>query len=299
MRRLTVLWILIVAPVPCASLRAAPVPQEAEAPKEPDPTPFEKALAAFRKGDYGMAVAEASEVAADDPLFHKARYLLGESWLALKEFAEAEKEFRALLKSRPESVPVLTGLARSLAGLGKFEDAEALLRKALRLEPRDPAPRRALGECLAADGKPREARKELEAATKLDPRDPLTARLLVEITVSAGDTSGASKAAEAFRRADPKHPLGDFLLGLVQDRIGDVRAAVESYEAALAKDPKFLDAHKNLAILLVGDNPGYKDVAKTKRAFAHLGSYFELGGEDENLRKAFEKIRGFLDGREK
>lgn len=178
------------------------------------------------------------------------------------------------------------------------EGLEAL-RKAVRFDPRDAGARRALGEILAANGKPTEGRKELEQAAKVDPKDPLTARALVELLLKAGDLASASRAADVHRAADPKSAMGDFLRGLVHDRDGKSREAIEFYEAALAKDPKFLDAHKNLAILCVADNPLYKDRERTKKALEHFAKYFELGGKDEELRKTYETIRSFLESLEK
>ncbi|MCI0587577.1 MAG: tetratricopeptide repeat protein, partial [Planctomycetes bacterium] len=74
--------------------------------------------------------------------------------------------------------------------------------------------------------------------------------------------------------------MGPFLRGLALDRLGKGREAIEAYEAALARDPKFLDAHKNLAILCHTRNPTYQDRARTEKAMAHYERYFALGGAD-------------------
>jgi len=257
-------------------------------------TPLEKAMDAFRKGEYGDAVVEAMEVPASDPLYPKAQLLMGEAHLALEEWENAEKAFRLVLKSKPDAVPALAGLGRALTGLEKHTAAMEVLRKAVRLDPKDVGARRRLGEGLAAQGKPQDARKELEQASKIDPKDPLTARVLVEVLVKAGDVGDAAKAAEGLRAADPRSAMGDFLRGLVHDRNGSAKEAIASYEAAIAKDPKFLDAHKNLAILCVADNPAYRDRERTDKALAHFEKYFELGGKDEELRKVYDTMKSFL-----
>jgi tetratricopeptide (TPR) repeat protein len=260
-----------------------------------DPTPFEKATDLFKKGDYAAASVEAEEVKASDPLYPKARYLLGECWLALGDAAGAEKAFRELLEKKPDSVPLLGALGRALAAQERRDVAVEAFRKALKLDPKDVVARRSLGECLAADNKPVEARKELERAQEIDPADPLTARALVEVLVKAGDVGNAAKAASTHQKAAPTSAMGDFLRGLVHDRNGNGKEAVACYEFAIEKDPKFLDAHKNLAILSVADNPGYRDQEKTDRALKHFAKYFELGGKDQELKRAFDEMKAFLE----
>ena len=122
------------------------------------------------------------------------------------------------------------------------------------------------------------------------------ARALAEFHLRQGDAEAAGRAAEVHAKADPKSAMGPFLRGLALDRLGKGKEAIEAYESAIAKDPKFLDAHKNLAILCITDNPVYSNRERTKNAFDHFAKYFELGGRDEELRRTYETIKGFLEG---
>jgi tetratricopeptide (TPR) repeat protein len=264
-----------------------------------DSTPassLDPAMAAFKEGDYAKAADAAAKVPAEDPLYPKAQYVLGESRLAQGDAEAAEKAFRAGLEKKPESGPLLTGLGRALTARGSNDEAMKSLQKALKIDAKDAVVHRALGECLAAQGKGPEARKELEQAVKLDPKDPLAARALVEHLVKANELDAAGKAAEACKASDPKGAMGDFLRGLVLDRSNKGKDAIEAYEAALAKDPKFLDAHKNLAILCVTDNPLYSNKQRTQKALEHFARYFELGGKDEELKRTYESIKAFIGG---
>jgi len=254
----------------------------------------DEAMAALRSGEYAKAAEIAEKVGADDADFAKSRYVAGESRLALGETEAAEKAFREALDKKPDSVPVLAGLGRVLTAKGSHEEAMKLLTKAVAADGKDATARRSLGECLAAQGKAAEARKELEQAAKLDPKDGLAARALVECLVKAGELKPAGRAAETYRAADSKAAMGDFLRGLVLDRMKEGRDAIAAYEAALAKDPKLLDAHKNLAILCIARNPGYQNKERTKKALEHFKRYFELGGKDEELRRTYEQIKGFV-----
>ena len=266
----------------------------------PAESPVEAALRHFEAGEYAKAVEAAEKVPAGDADFAKSRYRCGEARLALGEAEAAGKEFRAGLEAKPESGPLRSGLGRSLLAMAKFEEAEEALRKAVKIDPKDPASHRALGECILLrkrDGNAfPEARKELELAAKLDPKDPLSARSLVEALLRNGETEPAGRAAEVHAKSVPKGAMGPFLRGLVLDRDGRSKDAIEAYETALARDPKFLDAHKNLAILCVTDNPSYTNRERTEKAMEHFAKYFELGGKDEELRSSYETMKSFLEG---
>jgi len=260
------------------------------------PNPVDAAMAAFKEGDYAKAAEAVAKVGAEDPLFPKAQYVLGEARLAQGDAEAAEKAFRAGLDRKADSVPLLAGLGRAQTARGAHEEAMKNLQKAAKLDAKDAVVHRALGECLAAQGKAPEARKELEQAVKLEPKDPLAARSLVEHLLRQNDLDGAARAAEVHRASEPRGAMGDFLRGLVLDRSKKGKDAIESYEAALAKDPRFLDAHKNLAILCVTDNPLYSNRERTKKALEHFARYFELGGRDDELKQTYETIKAFVEG---
>src|SRR4029453_13493912 len=102
-------------------------------------------------------------------------------------------------------------------------------------------------------------------------------------------------AAERVAKACPDLPMGWFLKGLVLDRMNKDRDAIEAYKKAIEKDDRFLDAHKNLAILCTAKNALYQDRERTKKAFEHYKRYFELGGKDEELKKLYETNKSFLE----
>jgi hypothetical protein len=68
-----------------------------------------------------------------------------------------------------------------------------------------------------------------------------------------------------------------------------------AYEKAISLDDAFLDAHKNLAILCLTDNPTYQDRERTAKAMKHFQRYFDLGGKDPTLEQSYRQIKGFLD----
>lgn len=257
--------------------------------------PVDDALAAFKAGEYEKAVTLASKVPADDPARTKALYLVGESELARERWDEAKTAFESVLAAKKDSVPAMTGLGRAHAGKGDREAAEAMLKKAVETDAKDPAAHRALGEILLAAEKTDEARKELEAAYKLDPKDPLNARSLVEGHLRANAPDAAQKVADAFSKTAPDSATAHFLKGLVLDRRGKAGDAIEHYEKAVKADEKYLDAHRNLAVVYTTSNANYASPDKIEKACAHAQAYIDLGGKDQQLKELLDQIKGFMD----
>jgi tetratricopeptide (TPR) repeat protein len=253
------------------------------------------AMAAFTAGDFAKTVELASKVDAKDPQKPRALYLVGEAELARGDAAAAEKAFSAVLETKEDSVPALSGLGRALTRQGSREEAEKTLRRAVELDAKDVGAARALGEELTAAGKHDEARKTLEAARKLDPKDPLTNRALVEAILRSEKPEGADAAAKAFAKLAPDTAMSWFLRALVLDRRNEAKDAIEAYEKAIAKDDRFLDAHKNLAILCVAQSATYSNQERVEKAFRHFEKYYALGGKDKELEEIYRTIKSVLD----
>jgi tetratricopeptide (TPR) repeat protein len=256
--------------------------------------PLADAMDAYRRGEYAKVVELASSVKADDASRPKAAYLAGEAELLLEKWDDAAKDFGEVLAKKPDNVPALVGLGRAQTGKGSSDEAIVTLEKAVKLDAKDVAARRSLGEARLAKGDLEKAKTDLEAATKLDPKDPLSARSLVETHVRTEKLDAAAKEADRLAKAVPDHPMGHFLRALVLDRKGETKDAIEGYEKAIAKDERFLDAHKNLAILCVAQSNTYQDRARVKKAFEHFQKYFDLGGKDADLKDIYQTIKDVL-----
>ena len=256
---------------------------------------LQQALDAFKKGKYRETVKLASKVPTEAPDHAKARYLAGEAYLKLEGPKEAEKAFRDVLALRPKAVPAMVGLGRAREAQDDLEEAEKLYRAAIKADAKDASARRALGELQFRQEKFGKARATLRAAYKLAPTDPFCARMLFQVLMQSGDVKGAEKIAKKLIKTKPGHPMGYFLMAVLMERKRKVNDAAELYEKALALDERFLDAHKNLAILLHTNNPEYKDRQMLKDALEHYESYFMLGGQDKELRNTWRQLKRFVD----
>ena len=258
-------------------------------------TPLERATKAFEAGQYKAVVEAASTVAATDADAPRVQYLAGEAELVLGDAAAAETAFRAVLKARPKAVPAQVGLARALTVLTKYDEARPLLDAALTADPKDTSALTARGLLLARMGKHDEGLKDLKAAYAADAKSSLTVRAMVEFLVDIEDFAEAARISDEFVKARPEHPMGDFLRALVYEKENKDTDAIARYQKALEKDPAFLDAHKNLAILCHTLSNTYKDKERTKLAYEHYKTYFELGGSDPTLKSMYEMLLQYKD----
>lgn len=272
---------------------SAPFARAEEAAKNAN---LDAAMKKFEEGKFAEALEAANQVGAEDPSRAKARYLAGEIDLALGDPGAAEAAFREALAKKQESAPILAGLGRALLEQKKSEEAIEPLTKAGTVDPASPRYKAWLGLALSRTGKGEDGRKALVAAMKTGAADPEVARAAVEERLEAQDADGAGKAAAAFAKARKDHPMGPFLVALVLDRAGKFDEAIAGYEKVLVLDPGYIDAHKNLAILCIAQNPVYTNPKRTKKAMEHFKAYEQAGGRDQALIQTFRTIEGFVGG---
>lgn len=284
---------LAVAGLLASGLRAAPALAE-ETKTAAQASPVDEAVKLFEAGQFDEAIAAAEAVPADDPLRARALYLVGEFSLALGDATKAEASLREASEKKPGSAAILGALGHALLVAERPGDAVEPLRKAVAADAKTARYRAWLGLALARDEKADEGRKETAAAEKADPADAEVVRAAVEERLLAKDVDGAAKFAAAYVKARKDSALGPFLQGLVLDRAKKVDEAIAAYEKAIALDATFLDAHKNLAILCIAQNPVYTNAKRTAIALDHFEKYRQLGGRDPKVLEVYAQLEGFL-----
>jgi tetratricopeptide (TPR) repeat protein len=100
-------------------------------------------------------------------------------------YADAAREFRKALATRPESVEARVNLGSVLASAGDHDGAAGQLRDALRLDPSNVTAHFNLGSLLAGSA-PAEARPHLEAVVAARPEDAEARRLLAQALRDGG-----------------------------------------------------------------------------------------------------------------
>ncbi len=255
------------------------------------------ALLKFKEGEFEKAHDLAAKVPEDDPDFARSRYLMGEIWLLLGDPGEAQDALLAALRKKPDSEPILTTLGRSLLAQNQDENALAFLKRAVTADKKSARANAFYGIALLRSSGGKKGGKQIAAALKLGPGDPLATQAIVLHYIRANDLAAAKKVAGGFSRKNKEHAMGPFLEGLILERQRSFDAAIKAYEKAIKRDTKFVDAHKNLAILCIAQNPGYRDKERTEKAMKHFKAYFELGGKDPAVRGIYDTLKSFLANR--
>ena len=126
-----------------------------------------------------VAYQKAAQLQPKDPEPHMSAGMLLER---RKDFAGAEKEYRAAAALDLKSDEALAGIVNAATKGGDLPGAERALREYLQRNPQNPTAQLQLGRVLALENKP-EALQQLEAAARVNPNDADLQRELASIYV--------------------------------------------------------------------------------------------------------------------
>jgi tetratricopeptide (TPR) repeat protein len=131
------------------------------------------------------------EAYPDSARSHQA---MAENYFVLRQMPQAESEFLAALRERPDIPDLHLELGLVYAGAAQWPKAEEQFRAETRLQPGNAEASYRLGTALLQEAKLREARTELERADRLKPGMPETLYSLGKAASLDGDTVMAEKA---------------------------------------------------------------------------------------------------------
>jgi tetratricopeptide (TPR) repeat protein len=187
--------------------------------------------------------------------------LRAELHVALKEFAQAESVYEAVLAIKPLGWAGL-GLARTQFALGRVDDARDTLEKLLGANPRLMAAYDLLARCYEALGQHGAAQKVLEEAVSISPHMVRRLRKLGEVAYEAGDLGASEKS---FKQVVTKARYSEFRdpedhVNLVKTLVkrGDAQQAigvVRDLERSLRGNPN-VDACKAICNAMVHEAAG-------------------------------------------
>jgi Flp pilus assembly protein TadD len=211
---------------------------------------------------YRGAIASAS---AGDSGGCDARFDLAQLDVRTAEYAEAEKEFRALLAACKEDAESRSGLGTALLGAGSADDAASEFRRALELDTGDFSALLNLGSMAADAGHAEPAAKLLEAALRAKPGSPDAHEKLAAVYAQLGRLSDALAQLRAAVGLAPDDARIHSSLSQVLDAMGQSEEAFAEQKHALQLDPQDADGWNNLGALLA--RGGQNDAARA--AFEH------------------------------
>jgi Flp pilus assembly protein TadD len=194
-----------------------------------------------------------------------ARFDLARMGVRQADYAQAEKEFRALLSACPEDAETRSGLGAALLGAGHADDAAKEFRRALELDASDFTALYNLGAIAADSGDANHAAKLLEAALRSWPASPDAHEKLAAAYAQQGKLSDALAQLRTAASIAPDDAKIHSSLSQVLDASGQSEDAFAEQKHALQLDPQDADGWNNLGALLARGG----QTAAARSAFEH------------------------------
>jgi Flp pilus assembly protein TadD len=194
-----------------------------------------------------------------------ARFDLARLGVRRAEYAEAEKEFRALLAACKEDAESRSGLGAALLGAGRTDEATREFRRALELDAGDFTALYNLGAMAADAGQAEPAAKLLEDALRAWPGSPDAHEKLAAAYALEGRLSDALAQLRTAAGLAPDDARVHSSLSQVLDAQGQSEEAFAEQKRALELEPKDADGWNNLGAMLARGG----QTAAARAAFEH------------------------------
>ncbi len=179
-----------------------------------------------------------------------ARLERGAELLAHNKPDSAEKTFRSVIQSFPESAAAHALLSMALADLNRGHDALRAADRAVQLNPRLALAHAARACALEAQGMPWEAEMEGRQAVALAPTDPNRHSDLAGMVGRAGRYREALDITARGLSLNPQHLPSLHCRALALVSLGQADEAQDLLTSALLEDPDLAQLHASIGQLL-------------------------------------------------
>ena len=203
--------------------------------------------------------------------------------------AEAERLYRAVLKSDRRHFAALHGLGVICAQKGKFEESLALFYQALEQDPNSAAAHNNLGTVLQWCNRQAEAIGHYEQALALKPD---YAEACNNLGNALRGFERHDEAMASYRKAldlNPDYAEAHYNLGKALQELGQPDEAVASYERAVALKPDYAAAYNNLGTVLHALGRLHEAVVPYEKALACNPDYAEAHNNLGAVLQALER----------
>jgi tetratricopeptide (TPR) repeat protein len=272
------LFVLLLASLPCAAARAQGGPTDPNAAyrqlmqhrmeqsersveetqrrrfedkKDSDRFPTDSDKAAAKPGTLRAVSPEEQRALA-----HNER---GLDYFSRGKFEQAVKEYDEAIRAYPALAPAHNNRGSALFSLGRFDDAAASFRRAVEIKPDYGQAHFNLALALIKLGREKEANDALNAATRayLASGDE---------HLKAGELKEAEEDFRGLLQIDPDYPPAQLKLGLIYNAARRFDEAVRTLSLVLAKQPRNADAYESLAEAYTGQHKYAESLAAAARA---------------------------------
>jgi tetratricopeptide (TPR) repeat protein len=143
------------------------------------------------------------------PQSARAHESLAENYAALRKVSEAETEYKAALRIRPDAPGIHLALGELYGLAAEWPKAEEEFRAEAKLQPGDAEAAYRLGAALLQNGKIKEAKAELQRADRLRPEMPETLFSLGKAALLDGDLATAEKSWSEVIAVEKSGPMAE------------------------------------------------------------------------------------------
>jgi tetratricopeptide (TPR) repeat protein len=199
-----------------------------------------------RNQDYRSPEALWQDTVAKRPDNYRARYDLGNAYLADGQWAEAAAAYEGVLRIQPDSAKAHNNLGNALAKMGRLPQAIDQYGLALGLDPENAKLRYNLGFALLQSGRAEEAAMKFREALRLKPDYAEACANLGIAFASLGRLDDALGYCQQAVQLEPSNCAVRTNYGLFLLQAHREREAREQFEAALRLDPGFAPARAGL-----------------------------------------------------
>jgi protein O-GlcNAc transferase len=232
-------------------------------------------LIAGQQGDPAKAISFISRATELKPDYQEAFYNLGNTYLMLNNFIEAEKAFKKSLELNPENPAAYSNLGNALRKQDRHDEAILNFQKAVELEPDYAIAYYNLGNTFVSKKMPDKAIPYYKKAVSIQPD---FVQAYFNLGNSLNETASFSEAEHNFRIAlglrpdwiEAMHNLGNTLLFQFK-----IKEAIEVFNKILAVKPSWAEIHFNLAYAFLCQGKAKEAAEGFRRAIFYRPGYEE------------------------
>jgi Flp pilus assembly protein TadD len=213
------------------------------------------------------------------------RAKLGESYVALGNFAAALPHLRKVRDQRPDFAPIYFTLGIALAKTGRATEARDALEQAYSLDPDSVAVANNLANCLLDAGEHRRARAIIERALERHPQVSQLLWVLAQAAQQGGDFQASQTALETFLSLNPDHGEAYRSLGL-QTRFAHDDPRLNAMRQAYERSPADGQNQVSLGFALFRAHDQLMD-------FQAAWSYLDIANQARRSLAPFDMAREF------
>jgi tetratricopeptide (TPR) repeat protein len=215
-------------------------------------------LTRLNRGELSEAIAALREAVRLDPDFSISHYNLGTSLLENGNLDDAAKSLRTAIKLEPTHLQAHINLGNILSGKNDRDGAIKHFRECIRINPRFEIAHFNLGNELRRKRDFDGAIKSYRAAIRLNPTTMQTYTNLMSVLIDKRDFTGAAAVARDATKSAAKSSADRVTLGTIYYNLGIALKArrkfpdaIAAYKEAVRLNPKHVQAHINLANMIV------------------------------------------------